>query len=43
MPGLRGLTDDHDGTAQPGPGDQAAEQAVSRSGPIGFLPAPGTA
>jgi len=27
MPGLRGLADDHDGTAQPGPGDQAAEQA----------------
>jgi hypothetical protein len=40
MPGLRGLADDHDGTAQPGPGDQAAEQAASRSGPIGFLPAP---
>jgi hypothetical protein len=28
MPGLRGLADDHDGTAQPGPGDQAAEQAA---------------
>ena len=32
MPGRRPLADDHDGTAQPGLGDQAAEQA-SRPGP----------
>jgi hypothetical protein len=33
MPGLRGLADDHDGTAQSGLGDQAAEQASQSAWP----------
>ena len=33
MPGRRPLADDHDGTAQPGLGDQAAEQASQPAWP----------
>jgi len=42
MPGRRRLADDHHRIAQPSVSDQTAEQAASRSGTTGFLPAPWT-